>query len=71
MLMLMQGLLAPMCAHKFLFDMEILVKNDNERKNHGAKGFKKGLHNYFIMNEAIHPVGLYIITEFVLPTFQS
>lgn len=41
MLMLMQELLAPMCAHKFLFDMEILIKNDNERKNHGAKGFKE------------------------------
>lgn len=41
MLMLMQGLLAPMCAHKFLFDMGILIKNDNKRKDHGAKEFKE------------------------------
>lgn len=56
MLMLMQGLLAPMCAHKFLFDMAILMKNDNKRKDLGAKGLKKGLRNYFKINEAVHPV---------------
>lgn len=35
------------------------------------RNLKKGLRNYFIINEAIHPVGLYIIIEFVLPTSQS
>ena len=35
------------------------------------RDLKKRLRNYFIINEAIHPVGLYIIIEFVLPTSQS
>lgn len=35
------------------------------------RDLKKGLCNYFIINEAIHPVGLYIINEFVFANISE
>lgn len=47
--------------------MKIFIKNDNERKNWWSEGgLKKNLPNYFIINEAISPVGLNITFEFSL-----
>lgn len=43
------------------------MKNDNEKKNWWNKGvLKKNLPNYFIINEAIDPVGIHITFEFSL-----